>query len=70
MSKSEFTSKTLSEISAEKLNEKFVLLKKELFNLRFQKTLGELTNTSRFTKVRRDVARVKTELSKRRKANA
>jgi large subunit ribosomal protein L29 len=70
MSKSEFTSKTLSEISVEKLTEKFVLLKKELFNLRFQKKLGELTNTSRFAQVRKDVARVKTEISKRRKANA
>ncbi len=70
MSKSEFTSKALSEISVEKLTEKFVLLKKELFNLRFQKKLGELTNTSRFAQVRKDVARVKTEISKRRKANA
>ena len=64
----EFTSKALSEISVEKLNEKFSFLKKELFNLRFQKTLGELTNMSRFAKVRKDIARVKTELTKRRKA--
>lgn len=70
MSKSEFTSKALSEISVEKLTEKFILLKKELFNLRFQKKLGELTNTSRSAQVRKDVARVKTEISKRRKANA
>jgi large subunit ribosomal protein L29 len=70
MSKSEFTSKALSEVSAAKLTEKFVLLKKELFNLRFQKKLGELTNTSRFAQVRKDIARVETELSKRRKANA
>ena len=70
MSNSEFTSKALAEISAEKLTEKFALLKKELFNLRFQKTIGELTNISRFAKVRKDVARVKTEITKRRKANA
>ena len=70
MSKTEFTSKALSEISVEKLTEKFSFLKKELFNLRFQKTLGELTNMSRFAKVRKDVARVKTELTKRRKAGA
>jgi large subunit ribosomal protein L29 len=70
MSKEEFTSKALSEISVEKLTEKFSFLKKELFNLRFQKTLGELTNMSRFAKVRKDVARVKTELTKRRKAGA
>lgn len=51
--------------SIEKLNEKMVLLKKELFNLRFQKTMGELKNTSRFKAIRKDVARVKTELSNR-----
>lgn len=70
MSKLEFTSKALSDMSVEKLTEKFAFLKKELFNLRFQKTLGELTNMSRFAKVRKDIARIKTELTKRREANA
>lgn len=49
----------------EKLNEQLVLFKKELFNLRFQKKLGELKNTSRFAIVRKEVARIKTELVKR-----
>jgi len=70
MSKLEFTSKALSDMSVEKLTEKFAFSKKELFNLRFQKTLGELTNMSRFAKVRKDIARIKTELTKRREANA
>ena len=65
-SKSEFTSEALSGLSVDKLNEKSAFLKKELFNLRFQKTLGELTNTSRFAMVRKDIARVNTELNKRR----
>lgn len=65
-SKSEFTSKALADLSVEKLIEKSSFLKKELFNLRFQKTLGELSNTSRFAKVRKDIARVNTELNKRR----
>lgn len=51
--------------SIEKLSEKIVLLKKELFNLRFQKTMGELKNTSRFKAIRKDVARIKTELNNR-----
>lgn len=51
--------------SVEKLKEKIILLKKELFNLRFQKTMGELKNTSRFKEVRKDVARIKTELNTR-----
>jgi large subunit ribosomal protein L29 len=67
MSKTDFSAKALSGTSLEKLNESLLLLKKELFNLRFQKTLGELTNTSKFAKVRKDVARVKTELTKRKK---
>ncbi|PCJ26945.1 MAG: 50S ribosomal protein L29 [Rickettsiales bacterium] len=70
MSKSEFTSKVLSQVTLEKLVEKLVFLKKELFNLRFQKTLGELTNTSRFLKVKKDIARVGTELTRRRKTGA
>ena len=41
------------------------LLKKELFNLRFQQTLGELKNTSRFSLVKKSIARIKTELTKR-----
>jgi len=71
--KSELTSESLTGLSVEKLVEKSAFLKKELFNLRFQKTLGELTNTSRFAKVRKDVARVNTELTKRKagaKSNA
>ena len=38
MSDKEFTSKALSGLSVEKLREKVVFLKKELFNLRFQKS--------------------------------
>ena len=39
-------------------------LKRELLNLRFQKTSGELTNTARFSEVRKDIARAFTEISK------
>ncbi|MGC0371822.1 MAG: hypothetical protein DGJ47_000523 [Rickettsiaceae bacterium] len=58
----------LSDLSIDKLKEKIVSLKKELFNLRFQKTLGELSNTSRFSEVRKNIARAKTELSLRKKS--
>ena len=53
--------------TTKKLNEQVTLLKKELFNLRFQQTLGELKNTSRFAIVKKDIARIKTELTKRSK---
>ncbi len=42
--------------------------KKELFNLRFQKATGELTNTARFREVRKDIARVLTLLNAQKKA--
>ncbi len=40
-------------------------LYQELFNLRFQKTVGQMPNTNRLEEVRRDIARVKTFLRQR-----
>ena len=37
---------------------------KEQFNLRFQKASGQLENTARVRQVRRDIARIKTVLSR------
>lgn len=37
----------------------------ELFNLRFQKTMGQLSNTARSGQVRKDIARIKTILRER-----
>ncbi len=62
----DYTVETLSALSLEKLRESIVLLKKELFNLRFQDKLGELTNSSRFAIVRKNIARINTELSRRK----
>ncbi|MBY0510879.1 MAG: 50S ribosomal protein L29 [Rhodospirillaceae bacterium] len=41
-------------------------LKKEQFNLRFQKASGQLTNTAQFGKVRSEIAQIKTILRERR----
>lgn len=54
-------------LTADKLGEQLLNSKKELFNLRCQKVMGEVTDTSRFKKAKRNVARIKTELSKRSK---
>jgi large subunit ribosomal protein L29 len=70
MSDLDYKAKVLLDFDDKKLHESLSLLKKELFNLRFQKTLGELTNTSRFSKVKKNVARVETELTRRRKVGA
>jgi large subunit ribosomal protein L29 len=48
--------------SADELNGKVAELKKELFNLRFQKAQGELSNTSRFRVAKREIARILTHL--------
>jgi large subunit ribosomal protein L29 len=47
----------------DELKEMVGYLKKELFNLRFQKASGELSNTSRFRDVKKNIARIKTLLS-------
>ena len=47
----------------DQLREALLSLKKESFNLRFQKATGQLENTSRMRSVRRDAARVKTFLN-------
>ncbi len=47
-------------MSADQLTDKLAELKKEQFNLRFQKATGQLEKTSRVKEVRRDIARVKT----------
>ena len=49
--------------SDDELQEEVRDLKKEAFNLRFQKASGQLENTARQRQVRRDVARVKTFLN-------
>lgn len=47
----------------DELKTKLVDLKKEQFNLRFQKATGQLENTARVNQVRRDIARVRTALT-------
>ena len=47
-------------MSADQLKDELAKLKKEQFNLRFQKATGQLEKSSRVQEVRRDIARVKT----------
>jgi large subunit ribosomal protein L29 len=53
---------------AAKINDEFAQLKKEQFNLRFQKATGQLENPSRVRDVRRMIARAKTVLREKRPA--
>jgi len=53
------------DMSADELKAKLLDLKKEQFNLRFQKATGALEKTARLAQIRRDVARVKTILQEK-----
>ncbi|MCJ7682796.1 MAG: 50S ribosomal protein L29 [Desulfobacteraceae bacterium] len=54
--------KELRELSAEELKDKEKEASQELFNLRFQKATGQLGNTARISKTKKNLARVKTVL--------
>jgi large subunit ribosomal protein L29 len=58
MKASELRTKTPDELKTELL-----ALKKEAFNLRFQKASGQVENTARISKVRHDIARIQTVLN-------
>ncbi len=48
--------------SPDELKTELISLKKEAFNLRFQRATGQLENTARVRQVRRDIARIKTTI--------
>ena len=48
----------IKEMDVDQIQEKLVELKKELFNLRFQKDVGQLENTAKLSEVRKDIARL------------
>ena len=52
----------------DQLEDEALKLKKEQFNLRFQRASGQLQDTSRVRVVRRDIARVKTIAAQKRAA--
>ncbi len=47
-------------MTPDQLDDQLAALKKEQFNLRFQRATGQLENTARIRQVRRDIARIKT----------
>ena len=53
-------------MSVDQLDDEVAKLKKEQFNLRFQRATGQLENTSRVREVRRDIARLKTVAKNKR----
>ena len=55
-------------MTEDQLNDEALKLKKEQFNLRFQKASGQLQDTARVRVVRRDIARVMTVAAQKRAA--
>ena len=52
--------------TSDQLNDQLLDLRKEQFNLRFQRASGQLENTARVRQVRRDIARIKTVMHRMR----
>jgi large subunit ribosomal protein L29 len=54
--------------TGDELKDQLFSLKKEAFNLRFQRATGQLENTARVRQVRRDIARIKTVMREKSRA--
>ncbi|MCB5175639.1 MULTISPECIES: 50S ribosomal protein L29 [Microvirga] len=67
--KSKQRTSDLNAMTTDQLSDELLNLKKEQFNLRFQRATGQLENTGRVRQVRRDIARVKT-LQRQKTASA
>lgn len=59
--------KDLRAMSVEELEAELLKNKKEQFNLRIQQATGQLTNTSTIRKVRREIAKINTLMTERKK---
>jgi large subunit ribosomal protein L29 len=59
----------VKQMTPDQLKDELIKLKKEQFNLRFQKATGQIENTARVRKIRRDIARIKTSQQQRASAS-
>ncbi len=57
-------------MTLDQLDDEELKLRKEQFNLRFQRATGQLENTSRVRAIRRDIARMKTIAAQKRAGQA
>ncbi len=57
-------------MTIDQIDDEVLKLKKEQFNLRFQRATGQLENTARVREVRRDIARLKTVARQKRQGPA
>ena len=62
----EMKAEDIRAMSPDQMEDAILNLKKERFNLRFQRATGQLENTSRLKEARRDIARIKTIAAEQR----
>ena len=62
--------KSVKEMGAAELKTELHELRKEQFNLRMQNSTGQMTNSSRFKVIRREIARIKTQMNNISRAEA
>ena len=62
----EMKAEDIRAMSPDQMEDAILNLKKERFNLRFQRATGQLENTSRLREARRDIARIKTIAAQQR----
>ncbi|MEO1135961.1 MAG: 50S ribosomal protein L29 [Pseudomonadota bacterium] len=57
------------DMTADELKDQLIQLKRKQFNLRFQQASGQLEKTAQISEVRKDIARIKTILGEKARAN-
>ena len=57
--------KEINKFTNDELENKLNKLKKDLFNMRFKRANGPLEDTSKFSQLKRDVAKILTKISKK-----
>ena len=57
--------KEINKLTSDELENKLNKFKKDLFNMRFKKTNGPLDDTSKYPQVKKDVARILTQMNKK-----
>ncbi|HIF79362.1 MAG TPA: 50S ribosomal protein L29 [Gammaproteobacteria bacterium] len=62
--------KSVKEMGKAELATELLELRKEQFNLRMQNSTGQMTNSSRFKVIRREIARIKTQMNDINRAEA
>ena len=62
--------KSVKEMGKSELKTELLELRKEQFNLRMQSSTGQMTNSSRFKVIRREIARIKTQMNDINRAEA